>query len=632
MDLLSYFSPTVFQLSSLMAVLLWVYGFSRLGAVLGGNARLSSVDVFSGWGMATGFLTLIGVIFVQPFVWGVTVLGLMMVAAAVYGFRRRQSADTGFLLLRVFILSAPLLVLVSAMKASQWDEFSQWLPNAAYLLRFDGFPANALPPSPSVFPAYPHAGPLMVYMASKLARGFVEHAGAISNLVMLLALAPVYLGMVAEGLKIKPGSMTPVARWGWAAFGVLGVTALSTSFVQKLIFTAYADAPTAVILAVLGVLVWKMQEKLAASDDNISANTLAWQFSMVCVLFINLKQTNVVLLVFLLAASIVVAIRDPELRLPDYLKRWPLMLAAPVVVYLAWRYHVSVNLEGREFSLQPYDKWLLPQAFQILGQMFVVATKKGAYFAMMTAITLSGLWALLRFKGHYGRMAMLTGMMFVSYNIFLWAMYIAAFGSFEGPRAAGLWRYNTQLALLGAVTMAFGLATLYRHWKNDRDFTFPVKTVSWVLIALVVAMPIVTRNHLRFDFRAQKDHMRSVGQELGQSLSPGSKVGIVDPRGNGYSSVVMFYELMNAPGIKPGLSTVYKFRVSGRPAKDVIKDIVDKKITHIWVFQTTPEVNKAVGIQLEPYASHLLKWNGSGWTLVKSWKYQGFTDPTTMPD
>jgi len=632
MSLLSYFSPTVFQLTGLLSVLVLVFGFAHLGALASPKNRFDCVDIFTGWGLATGFLTVLGVVFTQPFVWATLVLLGGMVIAIFIHYRHKTGAPSLGLVIRVFVLSLPLLILVSAMKASQWDEFSQWLPNAIYLFRFDGFPSNALPASPSVFPAYPHAGPLMVYMVSRMARGFVENAGAISNIVMVLALAPVYLHMVGQGLKLKKPVSGSLSRWGWAALGVLGVTALSTSFVQKLIFTAYADTPTAVALAVLGVLVWKIQEKLSGAEGKISTNTYAWQFSMVSVLFINLKQTNVVLFVFLLAASLIVALRDPKIRLLDYLKRWPLMLAAPIVVYLAWRYHVSVNLAGREFSLQPYDKWLLPQAFQILNQMLLVATKKGAYFVMMLGISLSGLWALIRFKGAYGRMAMLTGAMFVSYNVFLWAMYIAAFGSYEGPRAAGLWRYNTQLALMGAVTMGFGIASLYRHWKQGSFPAVWAKITSVLVIVLVLLMPAATRTHLRFDFRAQKDHMRNVGQELGQTLSSGSKVGIVDPRGNGYSSVVMFYELMNAPDVKRGLASRYKFRVSGRPTEDVVNEINDQKITHIWVFQTTPAVNKAVGMVLNPLASHLLKWTGSGWEKIKSWDYIGFTDPTTMPD
>jgi len=632
MSLLSYFSPTLFQLTGLLSVLILVFGFTHLGALASPKNRFDGVDVFTGWGLATGFLTVLGVVFTQPFYWATLVLLAVTVIAVFIHYRNKTGAPTFDLIIRVLVLSAPLLILVSAMKASQWDEFSQWLPNAIYLFRFDGFPSNTLPASPSEFPAYPHAGPLMVFLVSRLSRGFVENAGAISNIVMVLALAPIYVHMVGQGLKLKNPISGSLSRWGWAALGVLGVTALSTSFVQKLIFTAYADTPTAVALAVLGVLVWKIQEKLSGADDDISANTYAWQFSMVAVLFINLKQTNVVLLVFLLGASLIVALRDPKLRLSDYLKRWPLMLAAPAVVYLAWRYHLSVNLTGREFSLQPYDKWLLPQAFQILGQMLLVASKKGAYFTMMLGISLSGIWALFRFKGDYGRMAMLTGAMFVSFNVFLWAMYIAAFGSYEGPRAAGLWRYNTQLALMGAVTMGFGVASLYRHWRQGSFPAFWAKVTSVLLITLVLLMPAVTRTHLRFDFRAQKDHMRNVGQELGQTLDRGSKVGIVDPKGNGYSSVVMFYELMNAPGVKPGLTSRYKFRVSGRPAQDVVNEINDQNITHIWVFQTTPAVNKALGMELNPLASHLLKWTGSGWQKLKSWDYVGFTDPTTMPD
>ena len=105
---------------------------------------------------------------------------------------------------------------------------------------------------------------------------------AFGNVLLLLFLAPVYVAMVGIG------SGTPAVQMkGWfaAAVGLLGVTVLSTTFVQKLVFTAYADTATAVLMGALGVLVWRILNDLAEGAGN--SLTLAWQFALACALFIN---------------------------------------------------------------------------------------------------------------------------------------------------------------------------------------------------------------------------------------------------------------------------------------------------------------------------------------------------------
>jgi len=82
------------------------------------------------------------------------------------------------------VLGAPMLLLVSAMMASQWDEFSHWLPSARYLYVTDGFPDGRDPVTGASFPAYPYGWPLATYFASRLSGRFVEIAGALTNVAM----------------------------------------------------------------------------------------------------------------------------------------------------------------------------------------------------------------------------------------------------------------------------------------------------------------------------------------------------------------------------------------------------------------------------------------------------------------
>ncbi|HEC14453.1 MAG TPA: hypothetical protein ENI72_01730, partial [Rhodospirillales bacterium] len=387
--MIEYFLPTAGQVLGLGAVLAVLAFFSLIGAgfsaLRGGKGRLAPADVFAGWGVVTALFTVLGVFTMLSFTF-ISVIALGLVAASVATIFWRKNTDAlpykgDFTpVVQILVLALPLLLIAASMRASQWDEFSQWLPNAQFLFRFDAFPRIGLPVSPSVFPAYPYGLPLVTYFASRMTGGFVENAGGLANLLFLLLLAPVYLAMVRRGLG---GGFK--GKWSFSALGVLGVTALSTVFVQKLVLTAYSDSATAVVLAVLGVLAWRIAEALsgARGADKKEVSSLAWQFAWVAVAFLSLKQTNLVLFVFLMGGVALTVLRDPESRLKDFFGPGLVMGGPGIAVYLIWRYHVAANMPGGEFSLMPFDRWLVAEAFQILQRMALIASKKGAYFVMM---------------------------------------------------------------------------------------------------------------------------------------------------------------------------------------------------------------------------------------------------------
>ncbi|MBC8338121.1 MAG: hypothetical protein ISR51_01265 [Rhodospirillales bacterium] len=598
------------------------------GALIGGGKRFVQVDVFAGLGLVTGVFTVLGVVLSAPFGWLVFAFWGGGLVAIVFVLKREES--TKGVLWRIFVLGIPLLLLVSAMTATQWDEFSQWLPNAAFLYKYDDFPGLGFPRSPSIFPAYPYAGPLVTYLVSRLTGVFVENAGGIANVVLLFCFAPVYLSVVKRGLAADIGwSKT----WGAAALGILGVTVLSTAFVQKLVFTAYGDVPTGIVLAVLGILVWKILGGLAEGKQDFAA--LAWQFSFTAALFVNLRQPNLVLLTLLLLLSAVVAWRDPAIRVRRYLALWLRMLVAPAVVYLMWRFHVGRNLAAGEFLFLPFGDWHVVETFDILIRMASIALRKGGYFAMMIGLVFFAGLAVLRCRSAFDRLVLLTGGLFVGYNLFLFAMYIVAFDTGSSLRAAGFWRFNTHLGLLGSTTAALGLAILWRKYGVDekaRRLSGGRSVLAAAAILLVLAVPVVTASKLRFDIRPQKAHMRMVAQDLADILPEKANLAVVDPEGEGLSSVIMAFELLSAPGVTKPLRVTRQYKVRNKPRNRIAAEVAAKGITHAWVHQVLPGVNSSLGLNLGLRQSHLLKWNGAGWRLVKSWPYQGYDDPRTLPD
>jgi hypothetical protein len=634
---MSIFFPSAGQIVGLLSVVAHFVLFAAIGGAISGRRRFAAVDIFVGWGVATGIFVLGGVFLHVPFTWIVAGLWAAILPCSWLAWRRNGEAGIDpaaiRVLWRVIILALPLLFLVSAMRASQWDEFAHWLPNAQYILRHDAFPGPGMPASTSAYPAYPYTLPLITYLASKLAGGFVENAGAIANLFLHLLLAPIYLSVFRSG---RQDGENRDKRWGTAAFGILGVTVLSTVFVQKLVFTTYADSTTAVALAVIGVLAWKILEARALNtrDGEAAARKLAWQFAWVAVILINIKQPNLALLGLLLCGMLLVALRDPKLRLGGIFRLLPIMLLPALSVYIAWRYHAKVHLSDGEVIILSVNQWRLGEILNIFTNMLIVASRKGFYFSMMGALTLYALYALWRYRPGFNRLAVLSATVFVGFNLVLLVLYMIAFDSNQASIVISYWRFNTQLGLLGCIATVHGVAILLRNGERRRwGDTNPVtRLLPACAIVFVIFVPIIGVEKLRFDIRPHKDHMRMIGQELGRSLPPGTSIAILDPNGNGLAAKIVKYELTSGSGAGRGLGISFELNAFNR--KSNFKDaIVRKSLRYIWVHQSLELVENALNVTLPAGASHLLKSSAGGiWTVVQSWRYEGYNDPFALPD
>jgi hypothetical protein len=107
-------------------------------------------------------------------------------------------------------------------------------------------------------------------------------------------------------------------------------------------------------------------------------------------------------------------------------------------------------------------EWLIPEAFEILKVMLEVAGRKGAYFAMMTAVTVAAFLALWKYRHPFARLGVIAATCFIGFNLVLWVLYITAFERLNALHAVSFWRFNTQLGLLGCAAAAYGFALLWR--------------------------------------------------------------------------------------------------------------------------------------------------------------------------
>ena len=596
-DLHSYL-PSLGELAGLAALLAVVLGFAAIGAVV-------ALFTLVGWSRAV------------PFGW-IALAALALALAAVVRLLRLRRPPVSPALLRTLLVSAPLVLLVAAMEPSQWDEFTNWLPNARFLVEHDSFPGPGLPRNPSVFPAYPYALPLVAYLASRLTGYLVENAVALFNLVLLLTLgalvARVMRDAVAAGrAEAAAGGAPSPLGWGWCALGALMATMLNPTFVHKIAFTAYADTGTAVALGFAAALGWKALNALAG-DRPDEARSLAWQIGLAATALVAIKQVNLVLLAALAAAMALVALRDARVSLGGLLRLAPGALALPVVVYVAWRLYVAANITGGEFVIRPMDEWHISLIPDALARMALIASKKGGYFAVMLIALAFGLRALWRTRTEFDRLALIAAGVFLAYNAFLLFAYIAAFGEHDARVAASYWRYNMHLGGVCVLFAGYGGALLWRRFAAPRMR----RRLGPVAVALTLALPIALISKLRFDLHPRYIYARETALEIAALLRPADRLVLVDPEGNGQYLVIMRYHMHGSAQVAAEVTAFAQATAA------TLSDIVESsRATGIWVYRPRPLIEAALGVRLAPGASYLLRRTKGGWTAARSWPHPG---------
>jgi hypothetical protein len=619
--------PTAQQGLGLAAVLATFFAFAILGALVAGPRRLALADAIVGWGAASLAFTLAGV--TQAMSLRYVAFGLLgaAVPAAVYVLRRdgRLIDPT---LLRTLALGLPFIVIVTASRASQWDEFTNWLPNVRYLFGFHAFAGAQGPWADSAAPGYPHGLAFAGYLPSLLIGSLIENACALFNLLLLLCLAALVADVVrsaansSDGAATKPDAASLPAGWGPCALGVLAATFLSPTFVPKVALTAYADSTTAVVFGFAIASACRLLEALS-SQRPADARRLAWQLGLLLTALVAVKQTTVVLLAALVLGIGVVAARERTIGLRRGLAFLPAMLSLPVVVYVAWRIHVGLYLPEGEFPLRPIGEWSYRLIPDVLAAMATVAGKKGGYFLVMLCAVAFGIRGAIWPRNAFDRLAVLVAVAFLVHNAFLLFTYVAAFSEFDATRVASYWRYNMQLGAAAVLFAVLGLARAAQRVPARSYFRY----AATACVVLALALPIALSGWLRFDRTAAKTYVRSVGDELARLLPLDARLMIADPLDDGGYAVMVRYAVVRS------IADVNWISAFSRLTAPQMRANIDKwKATHVWVHEPTDDVEAALGMQLPKQASTLLARSGDGWSVRQSWPYPGYAQPRKSRD
>ncbi len=629
---LALFTPAPGQTSAIVAIAVVVAGLAAIGAVLGGRKRVPEVDVIAGWAAASIAFAVVGGSLRAGLTPIAIAIAIAAAAAAALRLLRRESPVNGDLL-RIFALTAPALWLAGCMAISQWDEFTQWIPNARYIYEHDSFPGQGRPPTPSVFPAYPHGLAYIIYLSSRLAGHLVENASTVFSIVLLACFA-VTVGRVVRSTAAKrdgsarlPMGIASVPRrdigWIHCAIGGLAVTALNPTFVPKIVFTGYADAPTMSLVGMLCVLLWMAANALAGEETELGIGPLSFAIGVTGMALVSVKQVNLVLFLLLVIGAGIVAVRDPRIRLAAFLRLLPAIVLPALTMYALWRLHLAVNGIAGEFSFRPYAEWLVEDIDVIFARMLLIASKKGGYFLTMLVACGFAVRALLRMESPFDRLSVIVATVFAGYTAFLLFAYVAAFGTGEAQRAASYWRYNTHLGGVCVAFGAYGLALCWRAWAAHRVR----RNLGWIAIVAVVAVPVAGAGTIRFDARPQKIYARAVAETVADLMPAGTRVVIFDLTGDGSIGVIARYAMNRRLTVVGELTAAF----AATPEK-AAKYLLDSRAESVWVHVRTDVAAKTFGVPLPPHASSLLRLQGGAWTLVRSWPYPGYTDPFALPD
>lgn len=472
-----------------------------------------------GVGLAGGVLTILAVTTQVPLsTLMLGVAGLALLAPLV----RRQSPG-GVSMWIALILAVPLLVRAVATEATLWDEFWQWLPNAAYAYTHDALVRRGLPPTFARLPGYPQAIPLAIAAASFLARRFLEGAGPVMNVALLAAYSALLADTVVAVRGRESLATPPHVTMALTAAAVATVLVINPGLNGAVVLSSYSDPATMVMVGALGLLGVELLARLSGRSAADPAE-IAWRFGFVAAALINLKQANPVLLALIGAGLGVVVLCDRNIRLRRALALLPQLLGPAVVLYLVWRWYVVENLPSGEVHFRPLGTWNFAATPAIFESILRYVREAPLFHVGMWLVTAAGLAALpsLRRRGGEARwLAVITAIVWLGYNAFLLLVYLAVFSEEEARWAADYWRYTPHVALLALSAPVVALARVRLPTAVPRG-----------ALALVCAAVALMAPFLRSDLgttRAKRWPLfvRGVDAELKTLLPPGAGLVLV---------------------------------------------------------------------------------------------------------
>ena len=370
-----------------------------------------------------------------------------------------------------------------------------------------------------------------------------------------------------------------------------------------------SDMATSVVVAFAGIAAWAWI--LSAAKPDGSERSRALTFALLLALLVNIKQANLVLVIALVVSSGMVALRDREIRFSIFLKRLPLLIGLPLVMYFAttlWPCRRS-----------PRTRWRLSEigqsnAPELLRYMGVVVYRKALFFALALGFVVWGLLSWMkRSPTPFDRLAIIVGATFVGYNLFLMLIFIAHFGGY--PQS--YWRFNAYRLLDNGCDSFRARPTL--SFEQREIEIWCGRTVPRIGMALVVAVPLLqvaTANYWRYDLEVPKPMLRVAGRNSRERFLQMPTVGVIVPGDQGnFTSMFVYY-------VRQSRADLYSAPINNDAELGKFLSSAEQRPLHVWAYCPADWIGRRLGTSVRPGSAALFMQNQGRWRVVQEWPHR----------
>ena len=491
------------------------------GTGLAGRGLGVECRMLAAWGALCIVLTLWGVLVPASLRWPAVAFIVAAAASQLIPGTRLRSSDWQALG-RMLALTLPLWIIMAPIRPSQPDTFAYLLPNAGYLVDYARLPTSSLPPSASVLPASPYNGLFLTFLGSLVDRDYPPAGLSLVNVLLQLTAG---LGL-ARALALRSATSDGAPSWPLTGLGFLLATLLNPGFVPRLDFSGYAEAALAVTALFAAWLFVVGQGELAAGRRPAQLMPLC----LILVAMVNAKQSGIGLVAALAGAALATGWAERAVSRPTLIRLTVLAVLPALLLYGLWRYYAS-HAGVAELTPLPVAEWnwsTLPTTLRSIGR---IIAEKPVYFGLVVLAFAS----LPPFLRRYGwtpttRLLALHAAAFVLYNLYLMAAYIAHFPGEMSTEAHSYFRYNTQLALVLVLALAFVVRDLVAESQPLRRFR---RRMGAAVVILALLAPIGFAYRLRFDLVMPQPLVWDLAQSIKPRLKDGDRLALLLPGDNG---------------------------------------------------------------------------------------------------